>query len=153
MTVPGYCTLCWQRSSCLQYNIAKGYFAEMWLYRGKKKEQLLQCLSSKSSNYNGKSNYLIRSGQKSFSSDICPVLWHEGWSWSSQTHLFICLLSHPIKPLSYSQTLVQTGRGNWMDILIFKNEVAPLCCTICSLLSPDEVRNITMHKTLLNLNS
>ena len=153
MTVPTYCStilhciFSWQRSSCFECNIAECYFAETWLCRGKK-EQLLQCLSSKFSNYNGKSNYLMLSGEKYFSSDICPVLRHEGWSWSFQKHLLICLLSYAIKPLSYSQTLVQTGRGNRTDtnILIFKSEVAPLCCITCCLLSPNEVQNITTDK-------
>lgn len=73
--------------------------------RKKPNPQLLQRLSFKVSNYNEKSNYLIWPGQKSSSSVTCPILWHEGWSRSFQKHL-IYLLSHPIKPLSYSQTLV-----------------------------------------------
>lgn len=48
---------------------------------GRKKEQLLQSLSSKLLNDNEKSNDLIWSGQESFSSGTYPLLWQEGWSW------------------------------------------------------------------------
>lgn len=87
----------------------KMVFCKNVTLQAEKKEQLLQSLSSKVLNYNEKSNNLIWSGQKSFRSDICPLLWHEGWFWSFKKNL-----SSPASSLTLSKhQVIHKHLYNW----------------------------------------